>query len=204
MRRTCTFRRVQDRALKIVSAPEAEVPPGLRAQIRRLQLQAWPTYKPDEIGPTHDQALRPLSMLLLREGRVVAGLDILSKDIIHRDRRYAASGLSTVVTDAELRGRGYGGQLVEAAYTTIEKSGVDLGIFTCDSPLQSFYARDGWRMLPGTVLIGGTPDDPFPSDQVIFDKVTIARFFSPAAQRERDTFVGSRIALFPGEIDKLW
>lgn len=54
------------------------------------------------------------------------------------------------------------------------------------------------------MLVGGTPEAPFPSDQAIFDKVTIGRFFSQAAKREQDSFVGSRIALYPGDIDKLW
>jgi aminoglycoside 2'-N-acetyltransferase I len=188
--------------MRIVSSPEAELPAKLRAQVLNLHHQAWPTDKPLELGPTHDPALQPVSMLLIDDGRVVAALDILSKEITHRGQRFAASGLSTVVTDEALRGRGYGSQLVEAAYRVIETSGVDLGIFTCDAPLQAFYERAGWRVLPGTVLIGGTTDAPFPSDQ--FDKVTMGDFFSVRAQRAQDTFVGSRIALYPGEIDKLW
>jgi GNAT superfamily N-acetyltransferase len=188
--------------MRIVSFPEAEVAPELRRQVRNLHRRAWPDYKPVDGGPAHDPALRPISMLLVDGGRVVAALDILSKDISHGGQVYAASGLSTVVTDERLRGRGYGGQLVEAAYTAIETSGVDLGIFTCDTPLQRFYERAEWRLLPGTVLVGGTPDSPFPSDQ--FDKVTIARFFSVRARHAQDTFVGARIALYPGEIDKLW
>jgi hypothetical protein len=91
---------------------------------------------------------------------------------------------------------------VEAAREAIEASGVDLGIFTCDRPLQAFYEGAGWQLLPGTVLVGGTPESPFPSDQ--FDKVTMARFFSPRARDRADTFVGSRIELYPGAIDKLW
>lgn len=188
--------------MRIVSSPEVDVPPELRAQVLKLQRQAWPSDEPLEVGPTHDRALQPISMLLVDDGRVLAALDILSKDITHRSQVYAASGLSTVVTDKEVRRRGYGRRLVEAAYTAIEASGVDLGIFTCDTPLRAFYERAGWRVLPGTVLIGGTPAAPFPSDQ--FDKVTVARFFSAKAQREQSTFVGSRIALYPGEIDKLW
>ena len=43
--------------------------------------------------------------------------------------------------------------------------GLDLGIFTCDRPLREFYQRAGWEELPGTVLVGGTPQEPFASDQ---------------------------------------
>ena len=84
----------------------------------------------------------------------------------------------------------------------MEARGADLGIFTCDSYLMRFYEGAGWKHLPGTVLIGGTPEEPFPSDQ--FDKVTLARFFSAKAKDAEADFVGARIELYPGEIDTLW
>jgi GNAT superfamily N-acetyltransferase len=188
--------------VKIVSWPEADVPPDLRRQVLALQDQEWPSFRPARPGPRHDPALEPLSMLLVDDGRVVAALDILSKDITHCGRRYAASGLSTVVTDPTQRRKGYGRELVEAARHAIAESGADLGIFTCDRPLQAFYESAGWQVLPGTVLIGGTPASPFPSDQ--FDKVTMACFFSPKARAAASTFVGCRIELYPGDTDKLW
>ncbi len=84
----------------------------------------------------------------------------------------------------------------------IEAGGADLGIFTCDLDLRAFYERAGWRCLPGTVLVGGAPEAPFPSDQ--FDKVTMAAFFSRRAHDAADGFIGARVELYPGEIDKLW
>jgi hypothetical protein len=101
-----------------------------------------------------------------------------------------------------VRGRGYGGRIVRAAYETIAASGADLGIFTCDRPLGPFYESAGWTILPGAVLVGGTPDDPFPSDQ--WDKVTLAAFFSERARRGAGRFAGARIGLYPGTIDRLW
>ena len=115
-------------------------------------------------------------MTLVADGRVLAALDILSKEIEHAGERYAASGLSTVVTDEAVRGRGHGRQLVSAAREAIAASGADLGIFTCDRPLGPFYESAGWAVIPGAVLVGGTPEEPFPSDQ--WDKVTLAAFFS--------------------------
>ena len=171
-----------------------------------LHAQAWPDHAAseatDERGAWHDPALRPVSMLLVDDGRVVAALDILSKEITHRGQRYAASGLSTVVTDQAQRGKGYGRRLIIAGRDAIRDSGADLGIFTCDRPLQAFYERAGWQMLPGSVLVGGTPDAPFPSDR--FDKVVLALFFSPKAQQHAETFNHSRIELYPGNKDKLW
>ncbi len=80
--------------------------------------------------------------------------------------------------------------------------GADLGIFTCDRGLQPFYESAGWSHLPGSVLVGGSPEAPFASDQ--FDKVTMASFFTERAVAAAPGFVGARIELYPGDIDRLW
>ena len=192
--------------MRIVSFPELDVPNGLRVQGLTLHAQAWPDPggggSPGELGGSHDPALRPVSMLLVEDDRVLAALDILSKDITHRGRRYAVSGLSTVVTDSAQRGKGYGRRLVLAAREAIRDSGADLGLFTSDRSLQTFYESAGWQVVPGAVLVGGTPDAPFPSDR--FDKVTLASFFSRQAQEHAETFHHSRIELYPGDKDRLW
>ena len=196
---------VQVNAVRIVSFPQEAMPAALRAQSLALQDQAWPRDH-DGAPSEHDPALHPISVLLLDDAHddeiVLASLDILSKQLTHHGQRYAASGLSAVVTDRTQRGRGYGHRLVTAARELIKASGADLGIFTCDRPLAGFYERAGWRVLPGAVLIGGTPDAPFPSDQ--FDKVTLAAFFTERARRHAMTFDHARIGLYPGNIDKLW
>ena len=188
--------------MEILCCPESDVPLDLRLQVAALQHDVWPSDQRPQPGPRHDPALRPLSMLLVDDRRVLAALDILSKEIVHRGRRYAASGLSTVVTDRVERGKGYGRRLVEAARYDIGASGADLGIFTCDRPLRRFYERAGWQALAGAVLIGGTPEAPLPSDR--FDKVVMACFFTAAPDDTTRSFTGCRIALYPGEIDRLW
>jgi aminoglycoside 2'-N-acetyltransferase I len=107
-----------------------------------------------------------------------------------------------VVTDRQRRRQGHGRRLVTAAREMIRDSDVDLGIFSCDRPLQHFYESAGWGVLPGAVLVGGTPEEPFPSDR--FDKVVLARFFSAHAKSCSGWFERARIELFPGPIDKLW
>lgn len=193
---------VQNRGVQILSCPEEATPSELRAQVLEIQRQTWPSVGAD--GPTHDPQLKPLSLLLVEDGTVVAALDILFKHIVHAGRRYAAGGLSTVVARNEVRGRGYGRRLVTAARETMIDQQLDLGLFTCDRPLQAFYESAGWHLLPGTVVIGGSPDAPFPSDQPGFDKVTMGDLFSPAARRSEASFHHTRIELYPGEIDKLW
>lgn len=157
---------------------------------------------PSEPPGPHDPRLRPLSMLLVRADYVLSALDILSKEITHAGERFAASGLSRVITHPNERRRGHGRKLVGAAREAMVADGADLGIFTADRPLRPFYESCGWQTLPGTVLIGGTPERPFPSDQ--FDKITFASFFTPRAQRHAHALHNCRIALYPGEIDRLW
>jgi len=192
--------------VRVLSFPEAETPPALRRQALALQDEEWPG--DSGAGSGHDPALRPVTMLLVDDGDgdvvVVASLDVLSKTVQHAGRSYRASGLSAVVTRRDLRGLGHGRALVMAATEAIATSDADIGLFTCDRPLQAFYASAGWDVLPGAVVVGGTPAAPFPSDAPGFDKVTMARFFSPAARRHRDDFDNARIELYPGDIDRLW
>jgi aminoglycoside 2'-N-acetyltransferase I len=193
--------------VRVLSFPEAETPPELRAQVRNLQTEAWPTETLSAAAvakSVHDPVLRPTSMLLVEEHDVVAALDILSKEIVHAGQRYRAGGLSTVVTRKAARGRGYAHRLVAAAREAMPTFDLDLGIFTCDRPLRELYQKAGWHVLPGAVLIGGTPEQPFPSDQPGFDKLTMADFFSPTAIAGEQSFHNSRIGLYSGDIDKLW
>jgi aminoglycoside 2'-N-acetyltransferase I len=188
--------------VRIVYFPDADVPEELRAQVFGLHDLVWPRDTPTGSDPTHDPALRPTSVLIIDGDRVVATLDILSKQVTHRGRSYAVSGLSSVTTDPAYRGHGHGRGLVEAARELTAAAGADLGIFSCDPPLQQFYERAGWQRLVGTVLIGGTPEAPLRSDQL--GKVTMGAFLSPRAKRDARTFLGCRLELYPGEIDKLW
>jgi aminoglycoside 2'-N-acetyltransferase I len=184
--------------VQLLCYPEPEVPEPLRQQVLRLRAQAWPPDGED----FHDPALQPLSMLLVEDGELRSALDVLSTSIAHRGSSYEVSGLATVVTDQAHRGAGYGRRLVAAAKALIAGSGADLGLFTCDRPLQPFYESAGWTTLTEAVLVGGTREHPFPSDQ--FDKVTMAAFFSEPARSNAAQFEHCRIELYPGDVDKLW
>ncbi|WP_030272852.1 GNAT family N-acetyltransferase [Streptomyces sp. NRRL B-24484] len=189
--------------MEVLEYPEAEVPARLRARVGALQERAWPTGAPDP-GISHDPALDPRSMLLVDGPRVVAALDLLGKELRHADGVFAVRGLSAVVTDPALRGRGHGLALVTAARARMAALGADLGLFTCDRPLRGFYERAGWEVLPGAVLVGGTAEEPFPSDRPGFDKVVLAGFLSAHGRARRSSFAGARIALHPGTVDRLW
>jgi aminoglycoside 2'-N-acetyltransferase I len=189
--------------VEIRVAAEAELPVELLGQVRALEEQAWPRASP-EVAHGHDPELHPVSVVLLDGEWVVASLSVLSKDLEHAGQRYLASGLSAVVVDERRRGQGLGRQLVSAARAYLAGSGVDLAIFTCDRPLQAFYESAGFIALAGSVIVGGTSDQPFASDHAGFDKVTMAAFFSAVAVRGSSAFSGARIELYPGLRDRLW
>jgi aminoglycoside 2'-N-acetyltransferase I len=188
--------------VEIVVHPQADVPLDLMKQAVAIHDQAWPGLRPVGRQPGHDPALRPVSMLLVEDGRVLVTLDILSKSIVHRGQSYAASGLSAVVTDHAVQRNGFGKRLVEAARTEMGAGGADLAIFTCDTPLAPFYESAGFQVLAGTTVVGGTPARPFPSD--VLNKVALACFYTSRAKAHAPDFVGARIPLYPGEIDRLW
>jgi len=188
--------------VEILHWPEAEVPPPIRRQVAALADDTEPAGPENSPELRHDPALRPVSLVLLVEGRVLAGLAILSKSLDHRGERYAASGLSTVVTHPAVRRRGYGRRLIVAAREAMCAAGADLALFTCDTPLSPFYESGGYMVLPGTVLVGGVPDEPLPSDR--FNKVTLWYPFASRARANAAGFRGARVELYPGTIDRLW
>jgi GNAT superfamily N-acetyltransferase len=191
----------------IVTYPEGETPQQLRQQVRAAQEEAWPSDDAADavsLAPVHDPALQLLSLILVDGDTVLSALDLLFKQIRYEGWSLAASGLSTVVTPLACRGRGFGQMLATHACRAMPGFGADLGLFTCDRPLKSFYEACGWETLPGAVPVGGTPEDPFPSDSPGMDKVTLGAFFSPEALEARTAFLDARIPLHSGLIDRLW
>ncbi len=195
--------------MTVVAYPEAELPAELAAQVAALEAQAWPGARAG-----HDPALAPRVMVLLDgagvgAGAVAASLALLYKPVRHAGRTYRAAGLSAVVVRESARGRGYGGRLVAAARAALAADGaVDVVLFSCDRPLAGFYEAAGFTRLPGAVLVGGTPEEPLATDAPGFDKVVLGDFpgagAGAEAEAEAAAFAGTRIALYPGLVDRLW
>ncbi|MGW6686681.1 GNAT family N-acetyltransferase [Streptomyces sp. NPDC054961] len=194
------------------------LPAGLAAQVAALEEEAWPG-----AAAGHDPALAPKTVVLLDgSGNVTASLALLYKPVRCEDgRTYRAAGLSGVVTRAGLRGRGHGARLVAAARAALAADpAVDLALFSCDRALAPFYEAAGFEVLPGTVLVGGTPADPLATDAPGFDKLVLAAFFTTdggdggsggdggngegRTDGVRAAFTGVRVPLHPGTVDRLW
>jgi aminoglycoside 2'-N-acetyltransferase I len=196
-----------DRVTRVVSFSEAATPYVLRRQVRAMQEEAWPSTDPRDaaaLDPWHDPELRPTSVLLVDGDVVLSALDLLFADIEHSGRSWSAVGLSAVVTARAHQGNGHARVLVTWVRDSLPDMRVDLGLFTCDRSLVGFYSGCGWEVLPGTVLVGGTPDQPFASDRPEFDKVAFGAFATTEAIRARDAFTNTRILLHCGTIDSLW
>ncbi|MFE7183788.1 GNAT family N-acetyltransferase [Streptomyces erythrochromogenes] len=187
--------------LRVLGFAEADVPAALAVQVAELEAAAWPGSTPG-----HDPALAPRTLLLVDDaGTVAAALALLHKPIPLAGRTYRAAGLSAVVTRHALRGQGLGGRLVAAARAELAADpAVDLALFSCDRPLAPFYEAAGFAPLPGTVLVGGTPEDPLATDAPGFDKVVVAAFFTEAPAADRAAFTAVRVPLHSGSVDRLW
>ncbi|MET9607128.1 GNAT family N-acetyltransferase [Streptomyces sp. NPDC006512] len=187
--------------MRLVSYAQAELPEALADRIAALEATAWPG-----AAPGHDPALDPRALLLVdAAGTVGASLALLYKEVPVAGRTCRAAGLSSVVTRPELRGRGLGGRLVDAARMALAADpAVDLALFSCDRPLAPFYEGAGFGCLPGTVLVGGTPAEPLATDAPGFDKAVLAAFFTPDPEADRAALTGVRVPLHPGDVDRLW
>jgi len=178
------------------------LPPALDARVLAL-LQA--EYPGMFIGRTqrslNDPRTHPTLLLLMDGDDVISYLAIPSKIIQHAGREYKAYGLSSVITHPSFRRQGYGHTIVAAARGFIAASDADIGVFTCDPPLVDFYVGCGWSLMGGTWLVGGTRENPFPSNEL--DKCTLMGFFSEKARARRADFEGVAICLDLREGD-LW
>jgi predicted acetyltransferase len=139
--------------------------------------------------------------VLLEENRIISHVAVPSKDIEHEGQTYRAFGLSEVMTAPSHRRQGFGLQLVKEATSYIESNNPDIGIFTCQPALVSFYTQGGWEHIDNTNVIGGTRQKPFRSDALGLS--TMMRFFSEKAQQNRSAFEGADVYLELGE-NMLW
>jgi aminoglycoside 2'-N-acetyltransferase I len=186
--------------MRVAHCRQDDLQPALAAGLRRITELAWPG-----ADARHDPASDPEVFVVEEDGHVVAGCAVLTKSVSHGERRWRVSGLSAVVTDPDHRRRGYGALVAaEARRWILAENRADVGLFSCDRPVAPVYERAGWTVLEGTVLIGGTPSDPFPSDAPGMDKVVLAAWPAGSERSIRDAFLGARVELHPGEVDRLW
>ena len=190
--------------IEIIAVPEVELPERLLWQTLESLRGEWPSaFTGAKAGRTqlNDPALHAMIFSLVVDGQLASHLSVPRKTIVHHGGSYKAYGLSGVLTVPAFRGNGYGERTVRAAIEFMEQDGADIGLFTSDPSLRTYYERCGWTLLEGASLVGGTRARPFPSDAL--GKITFGRFFSARAQARQSDFLGAAIWLDLREGD-LW
>ena len=81
--------------------------------------------------------------LCLDGGRIVAGLGVIENDF--PDRKDLAPNICAVYTEAEYRGRGIAGRLLNAAVEDLRAKGISPVYLLTDHT--GFYERYGWEFL---------------------------------------------------------
>jgi hypothetical protein len=121
-----------------------------------------------------------LSFYIRLAGRVISYAAVASKTIDHAGHTFALGGLSSVMTDPAHQRRGLGSATVAAATRWMERSDLDVGVFTCDPPLAGFYAKAGaWPVVADVVLVGSRQHGALRSD--VLEKVVLMRLLSGKA-----------------------
>ncbi|AIO64966.1 GNAT family N-acetyltransferase [Burkholderia oklahomensis] len=169
------------RSIRYNDAPEA-----LRRQFALLHQRVDPddAFEPGDTAPVlHDPRLDAMSFYVSapKSRDIASYAAVVRKTISHAGERFSIGGLSWVATDPAHRRAGLGTRTVAAATQWMEASGIDIGVFTCDPPLASFYARAGrWPIASRVTLIGSRADGALRSDTL--NKVVLMRLFSAKAR----------------------
>ncbi|MBN3526637.1 GNAT family N-acetyltransferase [Paenibacillus apiarius] len=190
--------------MKLLQFAQENCPLHLRKQIIGLMRQQWPQAfegKGENIDWPENPGTHPTSFVLVENDIVISHVAVPWKYITHGGVTYKAYGLSEVMTNPPYRHRGFGVKLVKEAASYIEENEPDIGIFTCEPSLVSFYTQGGWEYQKNTCLVGGTRSKPFRSDSLGLS--TMIRFFSDKAQNNRSAFDGTDVYLELGE-EMLW
>jgi GNAT superfamily N-acetyltransferase len=171
---------------RVVEIPYTRAGTRLRAEFDRLQRRAngepaLPAGAPLE--PLHDQALGARCFYVRAAGRLASYAAVVRTTARIDGDAWAVAGLSCVATDPEWRRRGLGTTTVAAATRAIERSGADLGVFTCDPELAGFYARaGGWPTAPAATLLGSR--EPGALSSAALGKVVLMRLLSERARQQ--------------------
>jgi GNAT superfamily N-acetyltransferase len=170
---------------------------SLRHDIAWLQYYAAPEHIPmpsTPPDPEHDPAFEALSFYLRADQHIVSYAAVIFFPIQHAGQIWQAAGLSCVATHQEYQGRGFGSRTVAAASQAILESHADIGLFTCDPHLASFYrTAGGWQPAEDVILIANSAPDALASNRL--GKIVMLRLLSPRAQHAANDFRQATINL---------
>jgi GNAT superfamily N-acetyltransferase len=85
----------------------------------------------------------PRALVVVDDGRVLAHAAIVPRFAFADDREISIAGLSRVCTDPAARGRGFGEQVVRAAFDLVDAGVFDFALFQVSERVRPFYERLG-------------------------------------------------------------
>lgn len=136
------------------------------AAIYALVCRTWPP-EPGAVTPTLDETLAQWKaqasthFVILSEesAEVLAHSLIFRRDIITVNGPLGVGALATVCVDSEYRGRGWGADVVRAAFQYLPELGVEVSLF--QTGVQAFYEKLGGRLVTNRFVNGDNPNNPF-------------------------------------------
>ena len=187
-------------SMELVQYPQENCDKRIAEKIAALEDTAWPREGGKTVFPSAPGSYLT-SFVLMETGMAVCHVGIRKAVLSHRGEEYLAYGLSEVVTHPDYQKRGLATQMIKQAAQFIRAQQPDISIFTCAKDKTDFYARGGWKPVPGACFVGGTKEKPFRSDSLHL--VTMMMFLSPKSELHRKEFEHTDIIFELGE-NQLW
>ncbi|MGL5103326.1 MAG: GNAT family N-acetyltransferase [Plesiomonas sp.] len=176
--------------------PYQELDDSIKFDINALIHQVWGDTLSDPedfISSPHNIEYHPYSCTVYANGMLVSYAAILTFPVTHHGITFLVAGLSCVATAPGFERQGFGCLAVNAATQHILASQADIGLFTCDPPLQAFYARSGWQVQENLRLISHLGTGALCSREL--GKVVLLKLVSSFAQTKANLFCDDTLNL---------
>lgn len=177
--------------MRYASYTTKELPENLKKQLLTLYRKFFPdgfTGKNEDRDWLDKFSIPTMRFLILDIDKIVSHAAIITKFIEH-GIGYKLAGLGGVLTVEEYRGKGYGTEIVKLATEYIDTKDFDIAVLFCEPKNQKFYERNGWQpLLNPNITVGEYGVHEYPQKNV-----TMIRFISEKAKKNKDTFVDKPI-----------
>ncbi len=143
--------------------PQDSLPPEVGASIFDLANTTWPpadAAQPPNLAETLARWKAQGSVhFVIGAPQVLAHAMIFRREIITTRGPLWVGALATVCVHLEHRGRGWGADVVRAAFGYLPELGVEVALFQTGVP--QFYERLGGCLISNRFFNGDDPDNPF-------------------------------------------
>ncbi|HLE26878.1 MAG TPA: GNAT family N-acetyltransferase [Anaerolineales bacterium] len=172
--------------------PARKLPAYLKWQIVAfMRTYAWEVFRRKPIGWDFMQPeTHPVSFALMEKRVLLSHALVTWRDLSHTGASYRTYGLSAVFTFPDVRGRGHGHQVVEAATAHILASDADVAMLRCQPELKRFYGAAGWTPMDDLKILYGSKENPTEGDRIMMLFVSAKGPLAQAAFRQDPVYVG--------------